>query len=192
MGKKVQKFAAVLGVLVLGMALCVPAAVAEPSGDPSGDPTYDTKTFCGQHRYFRNEIQVSAEKAKAKAQKEREASQPPQRVVNLVNAERRKAGLRELTLDSRLKEAAQVRAGEITRIFDHTRPNGQDCFSVLDQMGIRYGAAAENIAAGQQTPEAVVQAWMNSPGHRENILNPAFTKIGVGVTGTYWVQLFTS
>ena len=94
-----------------------------------------------------------------------------------------------------MNKAANIRAQEIISKFDHVRPNGQSCFSVLNEMNIRYQTCGENIAAGQQTPEEVVTAWMNSEGHRKNILNPNFTKLGVGYVtgGNYrhnWVQLF--
>ena len=119
------------------------------------------------------------------------------RVVELVNAERANAGLGPLTIDQSLVNSATVRAGEIAVYFDHTRPNGRDCFSAFTECGVNYSYAGENIAAGQRSPEAVVEAWMNSSGHKANILSPNFTRIGVGyvkISGTtyvhYWVQNF--
>lgn len=119
-----------------------------------------------------------------------------QQVVKLVNEERAKAGLSELTLDTNVEAAAQVRAGEIKQLFSHTRPDGSKFSTALQEQGVNYKGAGENIAWGQKTPEAVMQAWMNSAGHRANILNARFTKIGVGyyqdANGTnYWTQLFT-
>lgn len=119
-----------------------------------------------------------------------------ERVVKLVNVERTKAGLNELTLDKTIEKAALIRAREIEKSFSHTRPDGSSFSSVLKEQGISYKGAGENIAWGQKTPEEVVNAWMNSEGHRANILNPKFTKIGVGhyqnSKGTnYWAQLFT-
>ena len=119
-------------------------------------------------------------------------------VVRLVNQERSSRGLAPLQSDSSLRNAAAVRARELPSAFSHTRPDGSDCFTVLDELNISYRTAGENIAAGQTTPEAVVEGWMNSPGHRANILNENFTKIGVAYHtsssgwGHYWVQLFTS
>lgn len=113
------------------------------------------------------------------------------RVTELVNVERAKAGLPALTLDAAASQAAQVRAAEIRTSFSHTRPNGKNCFTALVESGVNYRAAGENIASGQTTPEEVVTAWMNSEGHRKNILSPHFTGIGVGyLEGNYWTQFF--
>ena len=117
-------------------------------------------------------------------------------VVRLVNAERAKAGLSALRMDAGVTAAAQVRAREIVSTFSHTRPDGRKCFTALEEAGVRYRGAGENIAYGQPSAAAVVNAWMNSPGHRANILNANFTTIGVGhhtVGSThYWTQFFTS
>ena len=117
-------------------------------------------------------------------------------VVALVNAERAKYGLSALKVDSRVQQAAQVRAAETVQSFSHTRPNGSSFSTALTEAGVSYTRSGENIAYGQSTPQQVVQAWMNSSGHRANILNGSFTTIGVGYTvvgGTaYWVQLFTA
>lgn len=117
-------------------------------------------------------------------------------VVRLVNAERAKAGLSAVTLDQEIASAALIRAKEIETSFSHTRPDGRSFSSVLTDNGIRFSGAGENIAWGQVSPEKVMEAWMNSEGHRANILNPKFTKIGVGHYQNsngrnYWVQLFT-
>lgn len=119
-----------------------------------------------------------------------------QQVVDLVNAERAKEGLSALTIDPQVEKAAAVRANEIQSNFDHTRPNGRSFSTALTEQGVNYRGAGENIAWGQRTPQEVVTAWMNSPGHRANIMNKSYTHIGVGNTqnssGTqYWVQLFT-
>lgn len=120
-----------------------------------------------------------------------------EKVLQLVNKERKKAGVDPLQLDTSLCSAAGVRAKEITKEFSHTRPDGSACFSILKEKNISYRAVGENIAAGQATPEDVVEAWMNSPGHRENILSKDFRKLGVGYVKTgsgykhYWVQMFT-
>ncbi len=116
-------------------------------------------------------------------------------VASLVNAARQDAGLSELELDADLCAAAQARAQEIAQSFSHTRPDGSSCFTILEEFGISYRAAGENIAMGQRTPEEVMDGWMNSSGHRANILNGTFTSIGVGyyVDGAgaaHWVQIF--
>ena len=85
-----------------------------------------------------------------------------------------------LQTNGAINEAAQVRVKELSALFDHTRPDGTTCFTALDDAGIRYSTAGENIAAGYSTPEQVVNGWMNSEGHRANILNASFTTIGVG------------
>lgn len=119
-----------------------------------------------------------------------------QRVVDLVNVERAKEGLSPLTVNKNVQAAAQVRAKECEQLFSHTRPNGSSFATALREQGVTYKSAGENIAWGQRSPEEVMNAWMNSPGHRKNIMNPNFTTIGVGyyenAKGTdYWCQLFT-
>lgn len=119
-----------------------------------------------------------------------------EQILKLVNEERAKAGLHALELDTEISAAAQTRAKEIQTSFSHTRPDGRKFSSVLTDNGIRFTGAGENIAWGQTSPEKVMEAWMNSEGHRANILNAKFTKLGVGhlqnVSGrNYWVQLFT-
>lgn len=118
------------------------------------------------------------------------------RVVELVNEEREKAGLKPLTLQKKISVAAQVRAQETEVSFSHTRPDGRNFATALTEAGVTYKGAGENIAWGQRTPEQVMNGWMNSAGHRANILNPKYTSIGVGYyqneKGTnYWTQLFT-
>ena len=118
------------------------------------------------------------------------------RVVELVNEERAKAGLNPLTLQKNITEAAQVRAIETVTSFSHTRPDGRHFTTALKESGVSYRGAGENIAWGQKTPEQVMNGWMNSAGHRANILNEKYTSIGVGYyqngSGVnYWTQLFT-
>lgn len=117
------------------------------------------------------------------------------RVVELVNIERAKEGLAPLSVDLNVQAAAQIRALEIETSFSHTRPNGSSFSTALKEQNVSYRTAGENIAWGQRSPEEVVIGWMNSPGHRANIMNSGFTKIGVGyhqnTRGTnYWSQLF--
>lgn len=118
------------------------------------------------------------------------------KVADLVNQERAKAGLAPLEVKVNLQAAAQVRAKEIEKSFSHTRPNGSSFSSVLAENGVEYRGSGENIAWGQRSPEEVMNGWMNSEGHRANILNKNFKYIGVGYhvnsNGTgYWTQLFT-
>jgi len=115
--------------------------------------------------------------------------------VRLVNAERAKKGLPALRDSSGdLQAAANKRAGEIARSYGHTRPNGKHWSTVLDEYGIEYYAWGENIAMGAKTPREVVALWMNSPGHRDNILSGDYTQLCVGMAESrgdlYWTQLF--
>ncbi len=113
-------------------------------------------------------------------------------VIRLVNIERAENGLPGLALDEEIGKAADIRAKEIGEVFSHTRPDGSECFTVFTELGIKHGWAGENIAFGYRTPADVVEGWMNSSGHRANILSENYTKIGVGFDNYNWVQLFAS
>ena len=117
-----------------------------------------------------------------------------QEVIRLVNVERAKAGLKALTEDWELSRVARYKSQDMhdLRYFSHTSPTYGSPFDMMKAFGIRYRTAGENIAMGYRTPAAVVQGWMNSPGHRANILNASYTKIGVGyvASGNYWTQHF--
>lgn len=119
-----------------------------------------------------------------------------QEVLRLVNIERQKAGVAPLTMDNTaLTAAAMKRAEELEKKFAHTRPDGSSCVSITKEYDIKWMAFGENIAYGQRTPAEVVNAWMNSPGHRANILKDRFSQIGVGYFKDQqgranWVQLF--
>ncbi|NRD78082.1 SafA/ExsA family spore coat assembly protein [Bacillus sp. BRMEA1] len=120
-------------------------------------------------------------------------------VVQLTNQERAKYGLKPLIQDWQLARVARYKAADMrdNNYFSHTSPTYGDPFTMIKNFGISYSSAAENIAAGQTTPQAVVQAWMNSPGHRANILSAQSTYIGCGFAqggsyGYYWVQEFIS
>ena len=104
-------------------------------------------------------------------------------VVDLVNIERAKAGLNPLTLDSSISNVATKKSQDMidNNYFSHNSPTYGSPFDMLKKFGISYKTAGENIAMGQKTPKEVVNAWMNSEGHRKNIMNPNFSKIGVGV-----------
>ena len=119
------------------------------------------------------------------------------RVLEIMNEERANAGLGPLVMDPTLVNVATVRANEIIQSFSHTRPDGRDCFTAYAEQGASYSCAGENIAAGYSSPEAVMEGWMNSPGHRANILNGSFGRVGVGLVISdaggyryYWVQNF--
>jgi uncharacterized protein YkwD len=119
-------------------------------------------------------------------------------IVKLVNEARAKEGLQPLTLDPLLRQGAQVRAEECVKVFSHTRPNGTSYKTAISEAGVVSNYTGENVACGHSSPQQVVKAWLNSPGHRDNILNSNFTKIGVGLEknvgngykGYSWSQLF--
>lgn len=119
-----------------------------------------------------------------------------EKILRLVNEERTQRGLRALRLAYDLQDGAAIRAKELTVFYNHTRPNGEHCYTVINNKGRGIG---ENIAAGQRSAEEVMQSWMNSSGHRRNILDPQFKELGVGYTLVeddakgyrhYWVQIF--
>lgn len=127
------------------------------------------------------------------------------RVVNLINIERTRADLDTLKVDSQLSQAAQIHSKSMAKndFFSHFGIDGSSPFDRIQDTGYQYSIAAENIAAGYQTPKAVVQAWMGSSGHRANMLNPDVTEIGIGYeylandTGSvnynhYWTTTFAS
>ncbi|MFT8322344.1 MAG: CAP domain-containing protein [Bacillus sp. (in: firmicutes)] len=115
-------------------------------------------------------------------------------VVELTNKERAKNGLAALQLDTELSKVARAKSQDMStnKYFDHNSPTYGSPFDMMKKFGISYKSAGENIAQGQKTPEEVVQAWMNSEGHRANILSNKFTHIGVGYVenGNYWTQQF--
>lgn len=116
-------------------------------------------------------------------------------VVELTNQERAKTGLGPLLADyDQLQEAAQMKSNDMSQnnYFSHSSPTYGSPFQMLKDLGIEYQVATENIAAGQKSAQEVVKSWMNSPGHRENIMNKEITHIGVGyaASGSYWTQLF--
>ena len=118
-----------------------------------------------------------------------------QEVVRLVNQHRAQNGLQPLTEDWELSRVARYKSQDMVsnRYFSHTSPTYGTPFQMIRAFGLKFRTAGENIAYGQRTPKAVVDAWMNSSGHRANILNGSYTRIGVGyaANGHYWTQMFT-
>ncbi len=119
-------------------------------------------------------------------------------MLKLVNAERAKNGLKPLELDWQVSRVSQYKSDDMAKnnYFDHNSPTYGSPFDMLKQFNIKYRSAGENIAKGQKTTQAVMTAWMNSSGHRANILGQSYTHLGVGYTvqngTTYWVQQFVS
>ena len=147
-------------------------------------------TFYVHAADFRNSLQ----EIKAVSYDSSQLADYAEQIAVLVNKERKAYGLQPVKISPLLSEAANIRAGEIKENFSHTRPNGTSCFTAMSELEIQYRSAAENIAYGQKNPESVMNAWMNSSGHRANILNEKMEYIGVGVfyqDGVYyWSQFF--
>lgn len=125
-------------------------------------------------------------------------SQEEQEVLRLVNIERQKAGLGAFTLSAELSNVARDKSKDMAHnnYFSHTSPSHGSPFDMMRAYGINYRSAGENIAKGYNTAQSVVNGWMNSPGHRANILNSSFNTLGVGYyklgNTAYWTQMFTN
>ncbi len=121
-------------------------------------------------------------------------SEYEQKVVDLTNQERAKNGLPALKVDTTISKMAHEKSRDMSAngYFSHTSPTYGSPFDMMKKYGITYRYAGENIAMGQRTPEEVVKAWMNSEGHRKNILSANYNYIGVGYVaqGNYWTQEF--
>ncbi len=118
-------------------------------------------------------------------------------VLAIVNQERAKAGLRPLQMDWELQRVARTKSQDMADkgYFSHQSPTYGSPFDMMRQFGITYSSAGENIASGQKSPQEVMNSWMNSQGHRENIMKPEFTHLGVGYYrggnyGPMWTQMF--
>jgi uncharacterized protein YkwD len=133
----------------------------------------------------------------ADGEEEEDVSLYPAEVTQAVNAERKNRGLRLLTTEPALDAAAMARAEELREVFAHYRPNGTIFSTVFLDYKVRSTRGGENIAMGQTDPAAVMDSWMNSKQHRDNILSENFSRIGVGFFEAsdgvrYWVQVFAS
>ncbi|WP_438318833.1 CAP domain-containing protein [Sporosarcina sp. FA9] len=156
---------------VIPKAAPAPAPVEKPVPTPTEKPTQETVT---------NNSISAIENA----------------VLSLTNIERKNAGLSALQVDSKLMNSARQKSTDMAtkNYFSHTSPTYGSPFDQMKANGVTYKSAAENIAAGQVSAEEVVKAWMESPGHRQNILTADFTHIGIGFdqNGNYWTQQFIS
>ena len=157
-----------------------------PKGDHGTGTSTSENSSSDNIQHGDSKVEQSAPSAEAEA------------VLKLVNEERAKAGLKPLKMSEELRSIANLKARDMAEnnYFDHTSKTYGTPFQMLQDFGVHYSAAGENIAAGQQTPEEVMKSWMNSSGHRANILNANFDTLGVGVYkggsyGIYWTQLFT-
>jgi uncharacterized YkwD family protein len=159
-----------------------PAPVAKPQPTPAAKPQPAVTV----------PVKKPVQQAPAKQVQPQAVSQFASEVAALVNQERAKAGLKPLRFDSALSKMALDKAKDMNNLgyFDHTSPTYGSPFNMMKSYGISYTYAGENIAMGQRTPQEVMNGWMNSPGHRANILNPNFDTIGVAYYNGYWVQEF--
>ena len=197
---KTLRKGAVVAVLSIGLALPVTAFAANQYTVVSGDSLWKiaVKTQTGVMELIHANPQLENPNLIYPGQKinvpEKEGTHYEEEVVRLVNVERSKAGLPALKTDWELARVAEHKSQDMRdkKYFSHTSPTYGSPFTMMKNYGIQYRAAAENIAQGQRTPEKVVNAWMNSSGHRANILNKNFTHIGVGYVedGHYWTQMF--
>ncbi|MFF5994027.1 CAP domain-containing protein [Lysinibacillus sp. KU-BSD001] len=125
---------------------------------------------------------------------ENEQASVEEEVLHLVNVERAKEGLAPLSMDWELSRVAKYKSQDMRdkNYFSHTSPTYGSPFDMMKQFGISYKSAGENIAKGQTSATQVVNDWMNSPGHRANIMNTSYTHIGIGYVtdGHYWTQMF--
>ncbi|GAB3280125.1 CAP domain-containing protein [Kineosporia babensis] len=164
-----------------------------PPDRPSGPPTRRSLPTEEPDTWAPATVQVRIEKGSATGQARRRHLED--QVLRLVNAARQRAGSPPLKADERLRAAARQHSERMSdlQFFDHMDPDGSDPGQRMLAAG-HPAPGAENIAAGQAAAEPVMQAWMNSPGHRVNILNPAFVSLGVGVDlrpgGPFWTQNF--
>nr|WP_084279221.1 CAP domain-containing protein [Anoxybacillus tepidamans] len=147
-----------------------------------------------QQRSNQPSPQTPAQRPQTQAPAAAGISQYARQVIDLTNRERARAGLPALQIDTKLSAVAQRKSEDMQQnhYFSHTSPTYGSPFDMMRDFGITYRTAGENIAQGQRTPQEVVTAWMNSPGHRANILNRQFTHIGVGFeqAGNHWTQMF--
>lgn len=181
--KHIKKATALLLASCMTVGMALPVYAAEPSVQKvlDGDKL---ATF-------------SSSEGRAVSEDELTTSDSEWDVIYLVNKVRMQNGLEPLSVNAQMQQAADVRKEELVTQFDHTRPNGTDCFTALNEAGVSYTTAGENIAAGQVDAMDAMDSWMNSDGHRANILTEEFTHIGAGHYetnqgyGNYWVQLFT-
>ncbi|WP_078380414.1 CAP domain-containing protein [Sutcliffiella halmapala] len=162
---------------------------AQPEAAPQPKQAPPTQNQAGEQPSANENKQQAAEPGNTEG-----ISQTEQKVIELTNAERRKNGLSDLKADAPLSNVAREKSKDMKakNYFSHQSPTYGSPFDMMRDFGISYNTAGENIAMGQRSPEEVVQAWMNSEGHRKNILNGNFTHIGVGYVqdGNYWTQMF--
>ena len=155
--------------------------------DASGKMAVGTVSIDGVPHYFQSDGTLAADPSGEK-------SSWPDRVLELVNQARAAEGISALAPSASLQAGAAVRAEECVRKFDHLRPDGREWSTIFEEIPQASGKRGENLARNYPAPEAVVEAWLKSPGHRENLLNPEFSYVGTAVYqdsdgACYWAQL---
>jgi uncharacterized YkwD family protein len=167
---------------------------AQPAPEKEQEQTQSQEEQQVQERPNTNEQPRQQEQNQEQNQQNSALSQFEQQVVELTNQERANNGLQPLQIDEPLSNVARDKSRDMAGngYFDHNSPSYGSPFDMMNSYGISYNTAGENIAKGQRSPQEVVQAWMDSPGHRANILNGNFTHIGVGHVehGNHWTQMF--
>ncbi|MEH7438570.1 CAP domain-containing protein [Neobacillus drentensis] len=183
----IEKYLASLGMTVSQNTVKQPAPTPAPAPAPTTEQTTQASTTPVEQEPAQAETTTTSESTYSLSAYE-------QKVVDLTNQERAKNGLPALKVDLSLSKMARDKSQDMStnHYFSHTSPTYGSPFDMMKKYGITYRYAGENIAMGQRTPEEVVTAWMNSEGHRKNILSPNFTYIGVGyvANGNYWTQEF--
>lgn len=197
---KTLRKGAVVAVLSIGLVVPVTAFAANDYTVVSGDSLWKiaVKTQTGVQELIEANPQLQNPNLIYPGQKinvpVKQGVAYEEAVVKLVNAERAKEDLPALKVDWELARVAKHKSQDMKdkNYFSHTSPTYGSPFTMIQNYGIQYRSAGENIAKGQKTPEQVVNAWMNSSGHRANILNKNYTHIGVGFVedGYYWTQMF--
>jgi len=180
--------------ILLGVCPAEPEAPAEPEQPAQPEKPAEPEAPAEPETPVQPETPENPEPPAAQTAEEQYAA----RVLELVNEQRAAYGLSALTYDTGLNALAMTRATEQNSLFGHTRPDGSSWYTVLEDYPGAYRRSGENVAMGQRTPEEVVEAWMNSEGHRANILNSGYTAIGIGCVkctvsgyrGYCWSQLF--
>ena len=170
------------------------SACAEKDDGPENASTAASHTETPVVRYFTPSSDTSSSSGENGTVDKRRTYE--EKVIALVNQEREKAGLSPVTLDETMMTGARVRSQELQSLFSHTRPDGRDCFTVFADLGISSSYRGENVAyANLCKPEDVIAGWMSSEGHKQNILNSRFKRIGVGYYEygdfCYWAQIFS-
>ncbi len=174
----------------------------EEVSEPDPKPKESSKTVPSHKKSVVEEKKQTSESKNAEKKNEKHEESTvitsfEKEVVELVNKERQQRGYSSLQIDLNVTQVARKKSADMrdNGYFSHQSPTYGSPFDMLKKEQIRFTMAGENIAAGQRSPSQVVRDWMNSEGHRKNILNPDFTHIGVGYQeggsyGTYWTQLF--